>query len=188
MPMVEREPSQEQMDEIDRINGLTEKEKRELRGVINPSETIDKSTRPESLKIQLDHIKKNTADTKKLIENTIDKTYEERDNTDNPENIIELEERIISLTKARDLTIEQMEKEEVREQQEEEISRLQRFKEWAKENMLRLSALAISIAGIITTIIVSARKAILSAARATGKFAKALYNLSKKIGSNSSFT
>ena len=36
MPMVERELSQEQMDEINRINGLSEKEKRELTGVINP--------------------------------------------------------------------------------------------------------------------------------------------------------
>ena len=47
MPMVERELSQEQMDEINRINGLSEKEKRELTGVINPWETIDKSTRPD---------------------------------------------------------------------------------------------------------------------------------------------
>ena len=48
--------------------------------------------------------------------------------------------------------------------------------------MVGLSAIAISIAGIITTIIVSARKAILRGAQATGKFAKALYNLSKKLG------
>ena len=45
--------------------------------------------------------------------------------------------------------------------------------------MVGLSAIAISIARIITTIIVSARKAILRGAQATGKFPKALYNLSK---------
>ena len=39
MPMAEREPSQEQMDEINRINGLTEKEKKRLK-------RCDKSTRP----------------------------------------------------------------------------------------------------------------------------------------------
>ena len=47
--------------------------------------------------------------------------------------------------------------------------------------MVGLSAIAISIAGIITTIIVSARKAILREAQATGKFAKVLYNLGKKL-------
>ena len=49
--------------------------------------------------------------------------------------------------------------------------------------MVGLSATAISITGIITTIIVSARKAILRGAQVTGKFAKALYNLSKSLGS-----
>ena len=48
--------------------------------------------------------------------------------------------------------------------------------------MVGLSALAISIAGIIATIIIGARKAIVSGAQATGKFAKALYNLGKKLG------
>ena len=47
--------------------------------------------------------------------------------------------------------------------------------------MVGLSAIAISIAGIITTIIVFARKAILHGAQATGKFAKALYNLGEKL-------
>ena len=46
--------------------------------------------------------------------------------------------------------------------------------------MVGLSAIAIAIAGIISTIIVSARKAILRGAQATRKFAKALYNLGKK--------
>ena len=37
--------------------------------------------------------------------------------------------------------------------------------------------------GLSASIIVSARKAILCGAQATGKFAKALYNLSKKLRS-----
>ena len=77
-----------------------------------------------------------------------------------------------------------IEKENVREQEEEDMSRLQRFKKWAKENMVRLSATVISVAGIITTIIIGARKAILHGSQATGKFAKALYNLGKKRGSS----
>ena len=64
-----------------------------------------------------------------------------------------------------------------------DLTRLEQFKEWAKENLVGLSALAISIAGIITTIVVGARKAIVKGAKATGKFAKAVYNLGKKLGS-----
>ena len=63
-----------------------------------------------------------------------------------------------------------------------DLTRLVRFKEWAKENLVGLSALAISVAGIITTIIVGARKALIKGAQATGKFAKAVYNLGKKLG------
>ena len=48
--------------------------------------------------------------------------------------------------------------------------------------MFGISALAISIPGIITTIIVGARKALIKGAQATGKFAKAVYNLGKKLG------
>ena len=56
---------------------------RELRGVINTSKTIDKSRRAQSLKIQLDHIERNIAETEKVIENTVDPVKEE-----------ELEERL----------------------------------------------------------------------------------------------
>ena len=63
-----------------------------------------------------------------------------------------------------------------------DLTRFERFKKWAKENMVGVSALAISVAGIITTIVIGARKAISTGAQATGKFAKALYNLGKKLG------
>ena len=45
-----------------------------------------------------------------------------------------------------------------------------------------VSALATSVAGIITTIIIGTWKAIFKGAQATGKFAKAVYNLGKKLG------
>ena len=154
------------------IKGLTEEENREMKGVLNPSESIDKSTRPEFLKAQAEHIEKTIANT--LVELEMEQTYDRQN---------ELEERIIGLREARDLTLKQKELEEVREQQEEDISRLQKFKKWAKENIVGLSAIAISTAGIITTIIIGARKAIYKGSQATGKFAKALYNLDKKLGS-----
>ena len=68
------------------INGLTPEENQELEGVLNPPESIDKSTRPGILKVQADH-----------IQDTLDKTIEERDNTTNPEEFIELEGRVIGL-------------------------------------------------------------------------------------------
>ena len=135
------------------IKELTPEHNRELAGVLNPPGSIDKSTRQVFLKVQEDH-----------IQDTLDKTTEERDNTNNPEEFIELEERVIGLRKAKNLTLKQIQLEEVREQQVEDITRLQRFRKWAKENMVGLSALTVSVAGIITTIIVSARKAILRGA------------------------
>ena len=154
------------------IKRLSAQENQELEGVLNPPEGIDKETRREFLKIQKEYLEKE-------IENLLLELEKEQDYGRQ----YEIEERIDGLRKARDLTEEQMQKEEVREQQEEDISRLQKFKKWAKENIVGLSALAVSIAGIITTIIIGARKAIISGAQATGKFAKALYNLGKNLGS-----
>ena len=150
-----------------KIIGLTDDENREMNGVLNPPESIDKSTRPEILKTRL-----------KYIQDTLDKTLKGGDLKN-----IELQKRIDGLKTAKVLIERQIEKETVREQEEEDLSRLQRFKEWAKKNMVGLSVVAISIAGIITTIVVSARKAVLHGGQENGKFAKALYNLGQKIGS-----
>ena len=143
MPIVDRTA-----ENFTSIDGLTDEENRELNGVLNPSETIDMSTRQETLKIQ-----------SKYFEKLINKTIDEIDlNKGNIQKRIVLEDRVIGLQKAKDLTDQQIEKENVREQQEEDITRLQKFKEWAKENMAGLPALVISIAGTITTIIVGSRK------------------------------
>ncbi|CAB3986982.1 Hypothetical predicted protein [Paramuricea clavata] len=162
--------------DIDRphIQGLAQEENRDLEGVLNPSDSVDTQSRigdNGALQIQADHFRE-----------ALNKTIDQRDNTENPEGVIELEERIIALRKAMMRTLQQREIEEVRAQQEEDVSRLQRFKEWAKENMLGLSAIAITVAGIITTVVIGARTAIIKGAQATSKFAKALANLGKKLG------
>lgn len=64
----------------------------------------------------------------------------------------------------------------------QDLSRFECFKKWGKENPLGMSAIAISVAGIITTIVIGARKAITQSAQATGKFAKTVYSLGKKLG------
>ena len=62
-----------------------------------------------------------------------------------------------------------------------DISRFKKFSKWARENILGLSLVAISAAGILTTIIIAGRGAIRSGARATGRFASALANIAKKL-------
>ena len=63
-----------------------------------------------------------------------------------------------------------------------DLTRFERFKRWAKENLVGVSAVAISIAGIITTVVISGRNAVKKGAKAVGQFGKALANLAKKAG------
>ena len=167
-PMIDTETEQPP------IQGLTKEENRELEGVLNPSDSVDPQSRigdNGALKIQANH-----------FQETLDRTIEQRDNTEDTEEFLELEERIIALREARTSTLRQRQIEEVRAQQKEDVSRLQRFREWAKENRLGLSAIAITVAGIITTVIIGARNVIVKGAQATGKFAKALAKLGKELG------
>ena len=78
--------------------------------------------------------------------------------------------------------MEQTRLEEVREQPEEDISRLERLKEWAIENLVGLSTLSICIVGIFTTVVIGARKAIVKDAQVTRRFDKAVANLAKRPG------
>ena len=61
-----------------------------------------------------------------------------------------------------------------------DLTRFKRFKKWAKENIAGVSAVAISIAGIITTIVIAGRNAVKKGAKAVGQFGKALANVAKK--------
>ena len=63
-----------------------------------------------------------------------------------------------------------------------DLTRFERFKKWAKENLVGVSAVAISIAGIITAAVVAGRNAVKKGAKAVGQFGKALANLAKKAG------
>ena len=178
MPMIDTNNQLEWEDDNGNINkdvihGLSPNEIRELRGVLFPRDTTDLNSRigPEgALQKQIDHISE-----------TIGYTERECDRTEHLEAREALEERINGLKEARELVSRQKQLEEIRVAQEQDISRLQRFKEWAKENMVGLSALSISIAGIITTIIVGLRKVAIQGAQATSKFAKALAKIGKKI-------
>ena len=67
------------------------------------------------------------------------------------------------------------------EAQQNDITRFERFKQWAKKNLGGISVVAISVAGIITTIVMGARTAIKKGAQATSKFARALAKVGEKV-------
>ena len=66
--------------------------------------------------------------------------------------------------------------------EESDLGRLEKFKKWAKENLLGLSAVAISVAGIITAIVIRARNALKQGAKAVGNLGKAIANIGKNFG------
>jgi hypothetical protein len=156
----------------DDIPGLTPTENRELRGVLNPTDTMDLESRTGddgALQKQLEY-----------FQDTINKTMELRDETDDTEEFLNFEERIVALREARDRTVMQKELEEGRQAQEEDISRFRKLVKWLGKEKVGLTGVAVSTAGLITTLLIHARGAIMVTAKATGKVAKALANLAKK--------
>ncbi|CAB4009507.1 Hypothetical predicted protein [Paramuricea clavata] len=156
------------------LPGLTMQENNELRGVLNPPDgsSIEGRTGPNgALQIQADYFNEaigETVERATLAEGTTEYNF--------------LLERIDSLKEARDRTLEQGTVEEAREAQQKDISRLRKFVKWLGEEKVGLTGIAISTAGLITTLLVHARGAIVKTAKATGKVAKALANLAKKAG------
>jgi hypothetical protein len=116
------------------------------------------------------------------FQDTINKTMELRDETDDTEEFLNLEERIVALREARDRTVMQKELEEGRQAQEEDISRFRKFVKWLGEEKVGLTGVAVSTASLITALLIHARGAIIGTAKATSKVAKALANLAKKAG------
>ena len=61
-----------------------------------------------------------------------------------------------------------------------DLTIFEKFKKWAKDNIAGVSAVAISIAGIITMIVIAGRNAVKKGVKAAGEFGKALANIAKK--------
>ena len=62
------------------------------------------------------------------------------------------------------------------------LTRFERFKKWSKENLGGISVIAISVAGIITTIVMGMKTVVVSGAKAASKFGKFLAKLAEKAG------
>ncbi len=136
--------------------GLTDQEKREIGGVLNPPERQSAKERVYVLEIEANHCKEKIANT-------------------------EPGERLESLEKSLALVERAEENVAVRENQEEDITRFQKLKKWLKENLVGLSAVVISIVGIITTIIMAGRKALVRGRQALGSFGKSVVNVLKSL-------
>jgi hypothetical protein len=159
-------------DNLGNIKGLTMQENNELRGVLSPPEGSDLESRigpTGALQIQADYFN--------------DAIGETADRINDVQGVTEynaLIERIEGLREARDRTLKQRALEETREEQLNDISRLRRFVDWFGKEKVGLTGVAVSVAGLITTLLVNARGALASTAKATSRVAKALATIAKK--------
>jgi hypothetical protein len=161
-------------ENLGNINGLTMQENNELRGVLNPPEGSDLRSRigpTGALQIQADYFNE-------AIGETVDRVSDAKGVTEYNAII----ERIEGLKEARDRTLKQRALEETKEEQLNDISRLCKFVKWLGKEKVGLIGVAVSAAGLITTLLVHARGAIVGTAKATSSVAKALANLAKKAG------
>ena len=169
-------------DEIDQITAtLTEQELREFAGVLNPKGATAED-RIKALEVQADHWKAEREKAEDGSGEEVERARSEITKLESLEKTARLQadfERLKNNEKPiHDETLDIIND----EIQENDLSKLERFKQWARENLIGFSAIAISIAGIITTVIIAGRKAVKDTAKGVGKVAKALFNLGKKLG------
>ena len=173
-------------DEIDQIKAtLTEQELREFAGVLNPKGPTAE-VKIKALEVQADHWKAERGKVEKLLEKgsteEVEKAKSEITKLESLEKTARLQadfERLKNNKKPIHNETLDIINDEI---QENDLSKLERFKQWAKENLIGFSAIAISIAGIITTVVIAGRKAVKDTAKGVGRVAKALFNLGKKLG------
>jgi hypothetical protein len=160
------------MEDITTNTEITNNELRELRGILNVKGDAG-ATKLEAIKVESEHWKK-----------------ESEKEGDTPKGkLYEAIARVADL-KADEIRLRLNQKpvsEEVTNMIEEEaevndLTRFERFKKWSRENLLELSAVSISVAGILTDVIMSGRSALKRGAQAVSKFGKAVANVVKKLG------
>ena len=165
---------------------LSEQQLREFAGVLNPKGTPE--IKIKALEVQADYWKKVRLEAEEVVKTDgaskyiVEKAKGEASLYDSLEKTARLQadsERLKNNEKPiHDETLEIIND----EIQTNDLSRLEKFKEWAKKNLIGMSAIAITLAGIATTVIIAGRSAVKATAKATGKLAKALVNLGKKLG------
>ena len=163
-------------DEVNNLTAtLTEQELREFAGVLNPKGPTAE-VRIKALEAQADHWKSVRKETEKVVEDgspkEVEKARSEISKLESLEKTAKLQadfERLKNNEKTNhDETLEIIND----EIQENDLTKLERFKQWARENLIGFSAIAISIAGIITTVIIAGRKAVKETAKGLVKSLK----------------
>ena len=173
-------------DEIDQITAtLIEQELREFAGVLNPKGATAE-VRIKALEAQADHWKTEREEAESATEkgspNEVEKARSEITKLESLEKTARLQADFERL-KNNEKPIHEETLDIINDEiQENDLSKLERFKRWARENLIGFSAIAISIAGIITTVVIAGRKAVKNTAKGVGRVAKALFNLGKKLG------
>ena len=170
----------------ERTASLSEQQLREFAGVLNPKGTPE--IKIKALEVQADYWKKVRLEAEEVAKSD-----------DASEYLVEKAKREVSLYDSLEKTARlQADSERLKnnekpihdesleiindEIQTNDLSRLEKFKEWAKKNLIGMSAIAITLAGIATTVIIAGRGAVKATGKATGKLAKTLVNLGKKLG------
>ena len=173
-------------DEIEDVTAnLSEQELREFAGVVDPKGPTAED-RIKALEAQADYWKKVRLETEKVVEegspNEAKRARSEMLKLESLEKTALLQadnERLKNNEKPIHKETLEMIDDEI---QTNDLSMLEKFKEWPRQNLIGFSAVAISIAGIITTVIIAGRKAVKGTAKGVGKLAKALFNVGKKLG------
>ena len=170
----------------ERTATLSEQQLREFAGVLNPKGTPE--IKIKALEAQADYWEKVRLEAEEVVETDgaseyiVEKAKGQASLYDSLEKTARLQadsERLKNNEKPiHDESLEIIDD----EIQTNDLSRLEKFKEWAKKNLIGISAIAITLAGIATTIIIAGRSAVKATGKATGKLAKALVNLGKKLG------
>ena len=150
---------------------ISEQTVREFGGIIripNPELNLDNG----SIKEQEDTFRQLARDEPKLLEKSL---YEAMADTC----VLKADEiRLRGGERPESVEVQSMVEEEA---QQNDLTRFERFKQWAKRNLGGISVVAISVAGIITTIVMGARTVIRKGAQATSKFARALAKVGEKV-------
>ena len=170
----------------ERTATLSEQQLREFAGVLNPKGTPE--IKIKALEAQADYWKKVRLEAEEVVktdgasEYIVEKAKGQASLYDSLEKTARLQadsERLKNNEKPiHDESLEIIND----EIQTNDLSRLEKFKEWARKNLIGISAIAITLAGIATTVIIAGRGAVKATAKATGRLAKALVNLGKKLG------
>ena len=168
-------------DEISSSTEITANELRELRGTLyareDPIEGVDSSEeRIKAIGIEMDHWKKESGkakaegkNNKALLYDAMSKAAElKADKIRLKLNQKPVSEEVVSMME--DAT------------DADDLTRLEKFKKWARENVVGVSAIVISVAGIVTAAVMGARNTVKKGGKALGKFAKGVSKVFKKLG------